>query len=123
MDSEDSYGSFCPSSGDETYFNVSKNIAPKVEDFVLVKFDAERSVKHYVGKVTKIIDEQDIEIEFLRKSQKTERHFYYPNVTDISVTNISKIDMVLPKPSVQGKTKRQFALITFPADLNNYDIN
>ncbi|KAF5296871.1 hypothetical protein FQA39_LY12389 [Lamprigera yunnana] len=73
---------------------------PEPDDFVLVQFKAKNNV-FYVGKVLKLEkDTNDIEVNFLRKSVKFERHFIFPPKPDITTVPVEDIKFILPPPSL-----------------------
>lgn len=89
---------------------------PILGDFVLVKYKAKSDI-FYIGQVVEAKDEEnDVEINFLRKSLKDERHFVFPVVPDMASVSLDDIKMILPKPSCLGKTKRLQSSFKFETD-------
>lgn len=95
---------------------------PILGDFVLVLFETKIAV-FYIGQVAKEKDlENDIEINFLRKSLKDERHFVFPVVPDVASVSLDDIKMILPTPTCLGKTKRLQSSFKFELDFTSLNI-
>lgn len=91
---------------------------PEPDDFVLVQFKAKNDV-FYIGKVVELKKtSHEIEVNFLRKSTKFEGHFKFPDVPDIGMVPIDDIKMILPTPSLLGKTKRLQSYYKFEINFN-----
>lgn len=97
---------------------------PDIGDYVLVEFAAENTKGkkiYYIGKLLSEIDsvnENDYELTFLRKSEKMEGNFYFPDVPDIATVAKRDIKMILPQPLNYGKTKRQNSYYSFEIKFN-----
>lgn len=74
-------------------------------DFVLVQFDQKPKNVFYVGKVVKVVDQNDFDIKFMRKQMSK---FVFPKVNDFS--KISRVDIIskLPAPiEIPGTSRVQ----------------
>lgn len=112
----------CSDEDDNVDFTENIDKSPNIEDFILVKFSTKKNHIYYVGQTIKVLDDKDVEVSFLRKSKKN-NNFTFPDAKDIGAVAKDNIVMVLPKPSVLGKTKRQQAMFSFDINLNMFNIN
>nr|CAD7398994.1 unnamed protein product [Timema poppensis] len=62
----------------------------------------------------------DVEINFLRKYVKNEGKFVFPPVPDLASVPLEDIEMILPKPSFSGNTKRLQSFYKFEIDFRNF---
>lgn len=91
---------------------------PILGDFVLVHFKTKKAV-FYIGQVAKEKDiENDVEVNFLRKSLKDDSHFVFPVVPDVASVSLDDIKMILPMPTCLGKTKRLQSSFKFEVNLS-----
>lgn len=81
----------------------------KVNDYVLVKFDTNKSVYHYVGQIEEV-GHSLATIKFMRMS-KIRNTFMYPDIEDISSVPLTDIKTKLPEPTIW--TKRGNSKYTF----------
>lgn len=94
----------------------------KKDMFVLVKFKVEKRMKekHYVAKVLEA--EEEIVVEYLRKSSKVPNKFVYPRVQDEHAVDVEDIEAILPAPLSQGTTSRTKGGIMFAVDFGQLDV-
>lgn len=99
-----------------------KDISP--ESYVLVEFVAEKSTNlaYYVAKILSIEHENDIQVGFLRKSQKVFNKFVYPAVSDRHPVDLDDIKAVLPSPVARGTTSRTKGGIVFAVNFGQLDV-
>lgn len=91
----------------------------QINQFILVLFEVKQSHYFYVGKVIEILENDELQVSYLRKSQKYEGKFVYPPVPDIDVIKKSDIFAFLPNPVINTTTtSRLRSLVTFPIMLN-----
>ena len=77
----------------------------KVGDFVLVEYKTKKSDVHYVGQVNAAPDDDnEVEVDFLRKSSKA-KNFIKPNVLELASVPISQIKTKLTR-ILKGTTLR-----------------
>lgn len=97
-----------------------------VNSFVLVQFKVKNHHFYYVGKIVKILtndEDGDYEIMYLRKSKKYEGKFVFPEIEDTEKIGKSDIFVCLPPPLKNvGTTTRQNRLISFNVKFDMYDI-
>lgn len=97
---------------------------PKKHDYVLVEFSTKERKIYYVGKILTDLDEnEEYEISFFRKSEKFENHFVLPVNLDMSLIKKTDIKMILPDPTLHGKTKRQQSFLSFGVSFGNLTVN
>lgn len=92
------------------YENTSNTL--KKGDWVLVKFSAKKTVKHYVGQIININDDIPI-IKYVRKTETKQKGllFVYPIVDDIcELKHITDIVSVLPKPTITRRGQISFSI-------------
>lgn len=89
------------------------------ENWVLVKYDTKKSVKHFVGKVIKVL-EVSYEVKFLKHINS--RKFKWPESEDIDVVNMSNILVKLKDPKVNYKNDCIIGY-TFSNDFYGYNLN
>lgn len=106
--------------------NLDGVIDPKPDDFVLCVFSGRKVVVYYVGIVRKLLgsaddvdmDDLDIEVEFLRKSEK-HGGFIRPQVRDISNVPLSDIVSKLTRSeNVIGTSRMKLDTFSFQEDLS-----
>jgi len=92
---------------------------PAEGDFALLQFPIESgdSKAYYVGQLSKIKENQEIEVSCLRKSVKCANKFVFPVVPDSTVIGKDQIVCILKSKVVPG-TKRQQSAVTFEVELN-----
>lgn len=113
----DANSSSTESSDNELDLPVSTFKTPKANDFVLVKF-SQKQIKYFVGRLITDIDENnECDVSYMRQSTQIDNSFYFPLEPDLAVVSISDIELVLPSPSLAGKTKRQSNIYSFPKKL------
>lgn len=88
--------------------------------FVLVKFTTKKTCQYYVGKVLKLIGEEEYEISFMRRHGNK---FVFPVVEDTSSVLLQDIELHLPDPYSAGGTARINSTFTFPVDMSSYNVN
>lgn len=94
---------------------------PVLDDYVLVEFKTRSQSKFYVGRITKMKDDEgDYEVKFLR--YRKYNTFVEPPVDDIASVNGTDIKMLLENPSVAQCTKRRKSFISFGVDFSNLNI-
>lgn len=89
-------------------------------DFVVIKFEKKKTVKHYVGKILSKCNYGDYEIFYLRK--KSSGTFVFPNVKDKATVHISDIILQLPMPITIKDTNRTATMFTFKVNLSSYNL-
>ena len=90
----------------------------KVGDFVLVEYKTKKSDVHYVGQVNAAPDDDnEVEVDFLRKSSKA-KNFIKPNVLELASVPISQIKTKLTR-ILKGTTLRTKDRFFFKEDLFN----
>ncbi|KAJ4437135.1 hypothetical protein ANN_17270 [Periplaneta americana] len=78
----------------------------KVNDFVIVRFSTKKTIKHFVGKIEKIIwPDSEVEVYFLKKKEGSYQ-FYFPEQIDKSLVNVEDCVTKLPQPSILLGTLR-----------------
>ena len=91
-----------------------------VGDYVVVEFAKKCSKCYYVGRVTKERDEEDdVEVEFLRKKGQC---FVKPVVPELSSVHVNNLKAVLAEPSVRGTTARTKGELIFNVNFGSIDI-
>lgn len=103
------------SEGEEEINFLPLTKEPEEGDYVLVEFAvAATEKKYYVGKILKEKDDEgDLQISYLRKSQKVATKYVLPQVPDLQSVHINDIKLLLPKPTTGG-TRRQQNMLEFP---------
>lgn len=101
-------------------FTVLKNL-PNKDTFVIVQFEVKGKKIYYEAKVI-AKKENDAEVSFLRKSNKTANNFYMPNVPDIATVQLKDIKMILPQPICSGNTKRKQGMYRFNLDFASINL-
>lgn len=76
----------------------------QVNEFVLVKFNTNKTVVHYVGRIVEASHSMAT-IKFMRLT-KMQNTFLYPEIDDIASVPVDDIKTKLPKPKTFNKTKR-----------------
>lgn len=94
---------------------------PVEGDFILVEFEVKRKRIFYAAKVIGQ-KQNETEVSFLRKSDKTPNNFHMPNVPDIGTVPLHDIKMILPKPTFSGTTKRKQGVYNFNVNLSNINL-
>lgn len=95
----------------------------KEGDFVLVGLKSNKTEIFYVGKIIgRDGQTNDYEISYLRKSSKIKKSFHFPTELDIKLVSEDEIKVLLPKPALGGKTKRQQSYLSFGVDFSNVDV-
>lgn len=77
----------------------------KLDKFYLIQFKVKALVHHYVGKVISIddLENQNVEIAFLRMSTKVNYKFFWPQVPDEGIIPISELLTALPDPQIDRR--------------------
>lgn len=83
----------------------------RVNDYVLVKFDTNKAVVHYVGRIEEI-SQTMATIKFMRLS-KIRNTFLFPEIDDIASIPLDDIKTKLPGPKTSNNTKRGSSKYTF----------
>nr|CAH7751371.1 unnamed protein product [Callosobruchus chinensis] len=67
-----------------------------------------KQIKHFVGEILTDLDENnEYCINYMRHSEKIDNNFYFPLEPDMAMVSILDIELVLTRPNLIGKTKRQ----------------
>ena len=90
-----------------------------VEDYILVKYATKKTVRHYVGQV-KAIRNEEFEVRFLKKLLGSK--FVFPDKDDEDFVDKENIILKLPKPFVSGATQRSIRQLSFNLDLSQYNL-
>lgn len=93
----------------------------KLGDFVLVKFATKKTIKHFVGRVEKILSADEYSVNFLRKGKNDK--FTFPNELDIS--DIMSDDIITKVPVKKrnfNSTVRKAGIFSFNFDFLHYNI-
>ena len=78
-----------------------------IDDFVLCEYGSKKSYVYYVGIIKSNIDEDgDVEVEFLRKSEKIKDKFIRPKVEDIASVPMNNLKAKLTRSTLTGTTAR-----------------
>ncbi|KAL1488410.1 hypothetical protein ABEB36_014884 [Hypothenemus hampei] len=85
---------------------------PQVNDYVVVKLIAQRSIKYYVAVILSKTDDE-IMVKFMRKSLGNK--FAFPASDDIASVEIFEIVEILNQPSVNNRQQ-----YTFNFDISKY---
>ena len=107
-----------------TYDKESENFSVEVSDFAVIKvFSSASSYKNFVGQILDGPDEDgDYEVRFLRRSQKMNDGFVFPDITDAASIKADDVVRMLPKPSAVAATKRLRGIIGLSVNLEPYGI-
>lgn len=93
-----------------------------INDYVLVKFAGKKSIKYFVGKIlSEISNDSEYDISYLRRRNKSNK-FVYPNVPEVASVLAQDIVMILPVPTLFGKTKRQNQCVQFEVNFGQLDV-
>lgn len=89
------------------------------QKWVLVKFSAFKSLKHYVGQVVSINENKTVRVKFVRKTKKKEGYtlFSYPTQDDFFNVYPADIVSILPEPS-RGRR----GVLMFNIDFAKYNL-
>lgn len=88
-----------------------------IADFVIVIYRLKKSVKHFVGQIDKI-ENENYHVNFLKRGDTT--FFFSPDKKDEDICKKEDIVLRLPKPSLQGGTERAIAKLIFDFDFSNF---
>lgn len=77
----------------------------KLDKFYLIQFKVKALVHHYVGKVISVedLENQYVEIAFLRMSSKVNYKFFWPQVPDEGIIRVSELSAALPDPQADRR--------------------
>lgn len=93
-----------------------------INDYVLVKFAGKKNIKYFVGKIlSEISNDFEYDISYLRRRNKSNK-FVYPNVPEVASVLSQDIVMILPVPTLFGKTKRQNQCVQFEVNFGQLDV-
>ncbi|KAF5278025.1 hypothetical protein FQR65_LT15826 [Abscondita terminalis] len=92
---------------DEELLGLCDDDQLNVGDYIVVKFPTKRTVIHFVGQITTIYNDTEMEVNFLRKKKTENGTFVFPDVQDISLVLRGDVVFKLPKPIAAGGTLRQ----------------
>ncbi|KAF5302958.1 hypothetical protein FQR65_LT19049 [Abscondita terminalis] len=93
-----------------------------INDYVLVKFAGKKSIRYFVGKIlSEISDDSEYDISYMRRRNKSNK-FCYPTVPEVASVMSQDIVMILPVPTLFGKTKRQNQCVQFEVNLGQLDV-
>ncbi|KAJ8942921.1 hypothetical protein NQ314_009896 [Rhamnusium bicolor] len=93
-----------------------------LKDFVLVQFCTKKTKLHYIGCIQRIINRDELEINFLRRKDNKENAFIFPVIQDVSEVSRSDVIMKLPNPIPVGTTSRQSGCISFSVNFSSLNI-
>ena len=94
-----------------------------VDDFVLCEFSGKRMPYYYVGIDTKPEDDEgDVEVEFLRKSEKVDGKFVQRKNQDCASFELKNMKIILTRVEPTGTTRRLQGGYFFKQSLKNLDI-
>lgn len=116
--SDDVSESFSADEEENLYLLTDDDIIA-MDNFLLVKFPTKKNERCFVGKVTKVYDQQEFEVTFLRCKSSTYK-FYYPAVSDESTLDRKDIIARLPEPK-SSKTARTSSLLSFDFNFSKYN--
>lgn len=102
---------------DVEYFQYDSDI--NIEDFVVAQYATKKSLKHYVGQV-KALNNDEFTVSFLKRLPANT--FVFPEQVDEDVINITDIILKLPPPYISGSTARAAKHFVFSVDLSKYNI-
>lgn len=91
-----------------------------INNYILVKFPTKARERFFVGKVTRVVSQQEFEVTFLRCKSSIHK-FYYPTVSDESIVDRPDIIAKLPDP-MSSKTARTSSLLSFNFNFSKYNI-
>lgn len=89
-----------------------------IGDYILVKFCTKKLIKHYVGTVIEILEQEECVVKFMRK---TNIGFIFPEQEDISTVLRSDVISKLPRPISVPGTSRMTSFLRF--NVNFFGIN
>lgn len=73
---------------------------------------------HYIGSVMKV-NEEDLTVNFLKRSDPFSSHFIYPEKPDI--VTVSRDDVIkVPHPMISGGTERVALKMKFNFNISDY---
>lgn len=113
LDIYTSYQQLVTSPSPTTSSNGKPVKVPQVNDYVVVKLVAQRSIKHYIAVIMSITEEDEFVAKFMRKSCGNK--FTFPVTDDIANIETYEIAEVLNQPSVNNRQQ-----YTFSVDLSKY---
>lgn len=120
IESSDEETDWIPQPDPTAFEELQRN--PTINDYVLVEFQSKQKV-FYIGKVTSCdASSNEVEVSFLRKSLKFDRHFVFPVQPDIAHVALQDVKMILPPPCVLGQTKRLQSFFKFEINFSNFDL-
>ena len=96
-----------------------------VGDYVMVNFATKRKNVRYIGMVEEVEDEE-IVVQFLRRIAGKTKTWERPTfaLKENDVAHVLKSDVVkkLPNPEQRGGTTRREQLLTFPCNLQGWNV-
>lgn len=99
--------------------NYETDLEYKVTDFILVQYPLKKSIRHYVGQIDRI-DQDEYSVNFLRKT--SDLKFIFPERRDQDIVNSVDIVCKLPGATLFGGTERAVKQLTFKFDFTPYNI-
>lgn len=84
------------------------NRKPRINDWLLVKFDGKKSVKRFVGKIINI-ENEGVKVQFARRIADSK--FNWPTIEDVAVVDDDQIEMILRPPIINSKNDRIVSFI------------
>ncbi|KAJ8940695.1 hypothetical protein NQ314_010630 [Rhamnusium bicolor] len=93
-----------------------------LKDFVLVQFCTKKTKLHYIGCIQRIINRDELEINFLRRKGNKENAFIFPVIQNVSEVSRSDVIMKLPNPIPVGTTSRQSGCISLSVNFSSLNI-
>lgn len=94
--------------------NVSE---AKEDDWVIVEYEVKKRRIHFIGQIKNIIDSK-LNVQFLKKSQRSSDGFIHPLVDDTDYVTPNMVVKILDPPSLKGTGRRTF--YSFNIDLTLY---
>lgn len=99
---------------EEGYAVIPVKNKPKKGDFVIVKFATKKKVKHFIGCILEVQNDDTYDIKYMRK--KRQNLFVFPVIEDIAIALEGDIEIILDKPKITRD------IYEFTTDLSAYDL-
>lgn len=101
-------------------FSIEGTSVLEENDFVLVDCSTKKNKLCYIGHIQLKLDNQELQIKFLRRFGNSNR-FYYPLKEDISDVERQRVKKKLKPPNRNCGTKRSQEIIYFSISFENYE--
>lgn len=69
-----------------------------------------------------VCENDDVQVDFMRRSHKVENKFYFPSVSDSHLVDCDDICAMLPNPISRGTTSRAKDCVMFPISFNSLNM-